>query len=266
MSHEIRTPINAVLGLDEMILRESTEPQIQSYAHDIQSSGKSLLSIINDILDFSKIEAGKMEIIPVDYDLSTTISDLVNMIQTRAEKKGLRFIVNIDPKMPHRLHGDETRIKQCILNILTNAVKYTPAGSVTMNIGAISNAKGEVSPSLQPASQSSATPSNGGCTPVTPLPLVPGAYTEFMQIFRARNFAGSLRTDCPEGDLEWVPLAKLKDLPHWQADEIFYDFLAENHPFYSLKVIYKDNILQKVYLAGKPYDHWASLPKDATSN
>ena len=126
--------------------------------------------------------------------------------------------------------------------------------------------EGEVSPSLQPAEPSSATPSNGGCTPVTPPLPVPGAYTEFMHIFRARNFAGSLRTDCPEGELEWVPLAKLKDLPHWQADEIFYDFLAENHPFYSLKVIYKDNILQKVYLAGMPYDHWASLPKDATSN
>lgn len=134
MSHEIRTPINAVLGLDEMILRESSEPQIQSYAQDIQSSGKSLLSIINDILDFSKIEAGKMEIIPVDYDLSTTITDLVNMISTRAHDKGLEFIVNIDEKMPHKLHGDEIRIKQCILNILTNAVKYTPKGSVTMNI------------------------------------------------------------------------------------------------------------------------------------
>jgi len=134
MSHEIRTPINAVLGLDEMILRESNEQQIQTYARDIQSSGKSLLSIINDILDFSKIEAGKMEIIPVDYDLSTTIADLVNMISTRAHAKGLDFIVNIDEKMPHKLHGDETRIKQCILNILTNAVKYTPKGSVTMNI------------------------------------------------------------------------------------------------------------------------------------
>ncbi|MCR4632407.1 MAG: 8-oxo-dGTP diphosphatase [Treponema sp.] len=126
--------------------------------------------------------------------------------------------------------------------------------------------EGKAFPSLQPASQSSATPSNGGCTPVTLLPLVPGAYTEFMHIFRARKFSGSLLTDCPEGELEWVPISKLKDLPHWQADEIFYDFLAENHPFYSLKVIYKDNILQKVYLAGKPYDHWASLPKDATSN
>lgn len=135
MSHEIRTPINAILGLDEMISRESSEPQIQSYARDIQSSGKSLLSIINDILDFSKIEAGKMEIIPVDYDLSTTIIDLVNMVSGRAEKKGLDFIINIDKKMPHKLNGDETRIKQCILNILTNAIKYTPKGSVTMNIG-----------------------------------------------------------------------------------------------------------------------------------
>lgn len=134
MSHEIRTPINAVLGLDEMILRESTESNIQTYAHDIQSSGRSLLAIINDILDFSKIEAGKMEIIPVDYDLCTTIADLSNMITTRAESKGLKFIINIDETMPHKLHGDETRIKQCILNILTNAVKYTPSGSVTMNI------------------------------------------------------------------------------------------------------------------------------------
>lgn len=135
MSHEIRTPINAVLGLDEMIIRESTEPQIQTYARDIQSSGKSLLSIVNDILDFSKIEAGKLDIIPVDYDLASTIVDLENMISTRAQKKGLDFIINIDKTMPHHLHGDEIRIKQCILNILTNAVKYTPKGSVTMNIG-----------------------------------------------------------------------------------------------------------------------------------
>ena len=135
MSHEIRTPINAVLGLDEMILRECDDKTIRSYAQDIQSSGKSLLSIINDILDFSKIEAGKMEIIPADYDLSVMISDLVNMTAGRAESKGLNFIVNVDENMPHKLHGDEARIKQCILNVLTNAVKYTPAGSVTMNIG-----------------------------------------------------------------------------------------------------------------------------------
>ena len=135
MSHEIRSPINAVLGLDEMILRESTEPQIRGYARDIQSSGKSLLSIINDILDFSKIEAGKMEIINDDYDLRSVITDLANMIEQRAVNKGLDFIVNVDTKMPHLLYGDETRIKQCALNILTNAVKYTHEGSVTLTVG-----------------------------------------------------------------------------------------------------------------------------------
>ena len=134
MSHEIRTPINAVLGLDEMILRSTQEAETKKYATEIQSSGKSLLSIINDILDFSKIEAGKMEIIPFEYDLSSTVNDLVNMIAARAEKKGLELKVNVDTKIPHCLFGDETRIKQCILNILTNAVKYTEKGSVTMNI------------------------------------------------------------------------------------------------------------------------------------
>lgn len=134
MSHEIRSPINAVLGLDEMIIRESGEPQIRGYAVDIQSSGKMLLSLISDILDFSKIEAGKMEIIPVDYDMTAVISDLVNMIDARAKAKNLDFIVNIDEEMPHLLHGDDTRLKQCILNILTNGVKYTPQGSVTLTM------------------------------------------------------------------------------------------------------------------------------------
>ena len=109
---------------------------------------------------------------------------------------------------------------------------------------------GEVSPSLQPASQSSATPSNGGYAPVTP------PYTEFMHIFRAHRFSGELKTNCDEGELEWVPIAKLKELPHWQADEIFYDFLAENHPFYSLKAVYKNNVLIETYLNGKKYNHW----------
>ena len=134
MSHEIRTPINAVLGLDEMILRESSEPAIKNYARDIQSSGKSLLSIINDILDFSKIEAGKMEIINADYDLRAVITDLSNMIEQRALGKGLSFMIDVDETIPHLLHGDDTRIKQCALNILTNAVKYTPSGGVTMQV------------------------------------------------------------------------------------------------------------------------------------
>ena len=87
---------------------------------------------------------------------------------------------------------------------------------------------------------------------------LPEAYTEFMHIFRARKFSGSLLTDCDEGELEWVPFAKLRELPHWQADEIFYDFLEQNHPFYSLKAIYKNNKLIETWLNGKPYDHWAT--------
>ena len=86
----------------------------------------------------------------------------------------------------------------------------------------------------------------------------PEAYTEFMHVFRARKFSGELKTDCPEGELEWVPLSKLRELPHWQADEIFYDFLAQNHPFFSLKCIYKNNVLIKTYLGGKEYNHWGN--------
>ena len=134
MSHEIRTPINAILGMDEMILRESKEQNILEYAENLRHAGNSLLGIVNDILDFSKIEAGKMEIIPVEYQLSSLLNDLVNMIHTRSDKKGLKFIAQANPNIPSILFGDEIRIKQIITNILTNAVKYTEKGSVTLNV------------------------------------------------------------------------------------------------------------------------------------
>lgn len=135
MSHEIRTPINAVLGMDEMILRESTQENVLEYAQAIRSAGNSLLGIVNDILDFSKIEAGKMEIVPVEYDVASILNDLVNMIKKRADDKGLEFIVNVDPKIPHLLYGDEIRLKQVATNILTNAVKYTEKGSIILSVG-----------------------------------------------------------------------------------------------------------------------------------
>ncbi len=135
MSHEIRTPINAVLGMDEMILREAEDRTILGYAANIKTAGTNLLSIINDVLDFSKIEAGKMEIIPENYDVSSLVVDLVNMIRERAERKGLAFVLQTDPKLPKTLYGDSVRIKQCTLNLLTNAVKYTKAGSVTFTVG-----------------------------------------------------------------------------------------------------------------------------------
>ena len=130
MSHEIRTPINAILGMDEMILREYDDPGLRQYAMNIRNAGNTLLSIINDILDFSKIESGKMELIPVEYDLSLVIYDLVSMMKPRAESKGLSFIVNVNSNIPRGLYGDNIRIKQCILNLITNAVKYTQKGSV----------------------------------------------------------------------------------------------------------------------------------------
>ena len=135
MSHEIRTPINSIIGMNEMILRECTDESILTYAENAKISSTTLLGIINDILDFSKIEAGKLDIINVDYDFSSVLCDLVNMIKNRIEDKGLKFIVDVDPNIPIILHGDEVRIKQVVTNILTNAAKYTQKGSVTMKVG-----------------------------------------------------------------------------------------------------------------------------------
>lgn len=134
MSHEIRTPINAVLGMDEMIIRESTDDVIKNYAYDIKNAGKSLLGIVNDILDFTKIEAGKMDIIEEEYSLSSMINDLVNMTKVRLQNKELEFLIDVNPDIPHLLYGDEIRIKQIILNLLTNAVKYTQEGSVQFKV------------------------------------------------------------------------------------------------------------------------------------
>lgn len=134
MSHEIRTPINAVLGMNEMILRESENINITEYATNIKGAGTTLLALINSILDFSKIEDGKMEIIPVDYDTASMINDLVNAISERATAKGLTFDVDIDEKLPVTLHGDDVRMRQVITNLLTNAVKYTETGSVKLGI------------------------------------------------------------------------------------------------------------------------------------
>ncbi|MBR4718783.1 MAG: response regulator [Lachnospiraceae bacterium] len=139
MSHEIRTPINAILGMDELILQESREDNTLEYAEGIRSAGNNLLGIVNDILDFSKIEAGKMNIIPVDYDIASIVNDLHNVVRLRAEDKGLTVKFEIDPKLPSMLSGDETRLKQIITNILTNAVKYTERGTITLGIRKIAD-------------------------------------------------------------------------------------------------------------------------------
>ncbi len=134
MSHEIRTPINAILGMNEMILHESKEEETLEYASNIKSAGNTLLSIINTILDFSKIEDGRMGLVPAEFDTVEMINGLVNSISERAKEKNLEFKLDIDETLPSRLMGDDVRISQVIMNLLTNAVKYTEKGQVTLSI------------------------------------------------------------------------------------------------------------------------------------
>ena len=134
MSHEIRTPINTIIGLNEMILREDISEEVAADAINIQGASKMLLSLINDFLDMSKIESGKMDIVPVTYEVGRMLSDIVNMIWVRAKEKGLEFHVDVDETVPAQLIGDEVRVKQILVNVLNNAVKYTDTGSVTLSI------------------------------------------------------------------------------------------------------------------------------------
>lgn len=133
MSHEIRTPINTIIGLNEMILREEISDEIAENAIHIQNASKMLLALINDILDMSKIESGKMEIVPIQYETGSMFSELVNLIWIRAHEKKLEFKLDISPEIPSMLFGDEVRIKQIITNLLTNAVKYTQKGYISLS-------------------------------------------------------------------------------------------------------------------------------------
>ena len=144
MSHEIRTPINAVLGMNEMILRECSDKQLLSYAANIQSSGKTLLFLINDILDMSKIESGKMEIVRVEYEPENLIMDLWNVIFLRAQEKGLDISFTLDETLPRIMFGDDVRIKQIVTNLLTNAVKYTPQGGIAMHVAYERRGEGQI--------------------------------------------------------------------------------------------------------------------------
>lgn len=139
MSHEIRTPINAILGMNTMILRScdeqnAKEKKIKDYSFEINNSGQILLSLINDILDLSKIESGKMEILPVEYDFSSLIHDVMNMVSFKAKNKNLTLILNADENLPSKLFGDDIRIRQIMVNLLNNAVKYTNEGTVTLDL------------------------------------------------------------------------------------------------------------------------------------
>lgn len=144
MSHEIRTPINAIIGMNHMILRESEEENIRKYAEDAEKSSVLLLGLVNELLDSSKIDSGKMELVTVDYKMSSLLIDLYNMISIRAQEKGLELVFDIDPLIPAEFHGDDKRIKQIIINLLTNAVKYTEKGTVTLKLSCLTSGKNAV--------------------------------------------------------------------------------------------------------------------------
>ncbi|MDE5872436.1 MAG: PocR ligand-binding domain-containing protein, partial [Lachnospiraceae bacterium] len=134
MSHEIRTPINTIIGMNEMIMRECKEDNIRNYATDINVAAKSMLSIVNDILDLSKLDSGNMTLLPVRYDFSSLINDVINMTQSSAEAKKLKIDVQVSNDLPNILFGDDVRIRQILLNLLSNAVKYTKQGGITLSI------------------------------------------------------------------------------------------------------------------------------------
>ncbi len=157
MSHEIRTPINSILGMNEMILRESREDDTIMFATDIERAGNILLSLVNEILDFSKIESGNVSVVEDEYNLSALLTDVLQLTEPRARKKDIRIVMNIDENIPDLLFGDDVKIRQIATNLMTNAIKYTDAGgevqlivdytllvddAITLNIGVKDNGRG----------------------------------------------------------------------------------------------------------------------------
>ena len=134
MSHEIRTPMNAVLGLNELIAKESTQKTIVEYANDAKKASENLLNIINDILDFSKIESGKLELVETEYSFKDIINEEYTLFSFKAQERNLKLVFDIDPNIPSVLFGDDIRLKQILTNLLSNAIKYTESGTVTLKV------------------------------------------------------------------------------------------------------------------------------------
>jgi signal transduction histidine kinase/CheY-like chemotaxis protein len=136
MSHEIRTPMNAIIGMGELAMQAETLPKMAEYVGGIKQAGQSLMSLINDILDFSKIEGGSLKIAAAPYELSSVLNDVINVSRVRIAEKPIFFTVNVDASIPNRLCGDEVRIRQILLNLLSNATKYTGEGFIMLTVSA----------------------------------------------------------------------------------------------------------------------------------
>ncbi|MGN0336738.1 MAG: PocR ligand-binding domain-containing protein [Lachnospiraceae bacterium] len=144
MSHEIRTPMNAVIGMAELALREDLPENARTYIRQIKASGHSLLAIINDILDFSKIESGKMDIVETEYEPLAVLHNVVSMIRTRIGEKNVQLMTDISQSLPTRLYGDSIRFQQILINLLNNAVKFTPKGHVKLLISVRESGENEI--------------------------------------------------------------------------------------------------------------------------
>jgi signal transduction histidine kinase/HPt (histidine-containing phosphotransfer) domain-containing protein len=177
MSHEIRTPMNAISGMSELLLRRELDDESRGYVRDIRQASSNLLSIINDLLDFSKIEAGRLELVPVTYYLSSLVNDVVNIVRMRIAEKPIRFYTNIDVSIPNMLTGDEARVRQILLNMLSNAVKYTDKGFISVTMTQEARESGGVTLRLAVAD------SGVGIKPEDQLKL----FSEFVQVDVKRN-------------------------------------------------------------------------------
>jgi signal transduction histidine kinase/ActR/RegA family two-component response regulator len=179
MSHEIRTPMNAISGMAELILRSGSLEQAKEYAANVKNASRSLLTIINDILDFSKIEAGKLDIVPSIYQLTSVLNDIAGMASVWIGEKPLLLVIEADPGLPFELYGDEIRIKQVLLNFISNAVKFTKKGNVTLKISGRKESDDAI------LLRASVSDTGSGITPED----LPKLFTSFSQVDTRKNRA-----------------------------------------------------------------------------